>query len=332
MDFKKTYRPYTPSRQNPDFLERTTTGRENLMSDLIASIKEQSQKPTHQHWLLVGPRGIGKSHIMALLRHRVRSNPDLNSKWLPLWFPEEAAGIITLRDFMEKIIHLASEEIKNEGLPDNVQRFNDILEDTHEETSDRKSINRIKAFLLDWKNSNQKKILILLENADRVLGNRIAKKLPDEKWLRDLLMNKDLFLFIASSPTFFKQVVNKDHPLYELFKIEVIEDLSFDESFEMLIKYAKDERRTDLVKEFESRTNRIQAIYTLTGGNPRLLIMLYILIQDSIANISDVEVGFFNLLEELTPYFQARLAQLGDQEEKVLVAFAEGPELLTPLR
>ena len=58
--------------------------------------------------------------------------------------------------------------------------------------------------------------------------------------------------------------------------------------------------------------------------------MLYILIQDSITNISDVETGFFNLLEELTPYFQARLAQVGDQEEKVLVAFAEGPELLTP--
>jgi len=330
MDLKKIYRPYTPSRQDQYFLERTTTGRENLLSDLIASIEEQSLKPTHQHWLLVGPRGIGKSHIMALLQHRVKSNKGLNSKWLPVWFPEEAVGIITLRDFMEKVIQLSSEEMESEGLSDKAQMFNDILEVTHKETADRKAINRLRAFLLDWKSKNQRKILILLENADRVLGNRIAKKLPDEKWLRDLLMNKDLFLFIASSPTFFKQVLNKDRPLYELFKIEVIEDLSFKESLEMLIKYAKDEGRIDLVKEFETKTNRIQAIYTLTGGNPRLLIILYILIQDSVSNISDVEFGFFNLLEELTPYFQARLAQLGDKEEKILVAFAEGPELITP--
>ena len=43
-----------------------------------------------------------------------------------------------------------------------------------------------------------------------------------------------------------------------------------------------------------------------------------------------MENGFFHLLEDLTPYFQSRMAQLNAQEEKVLVAFAEGPELLTP--
>jgi DNA-binding MarR family transcriptional regulator len=110
----------------------------------------------------------------------------------------------------------------------------------------------------------------------------------------------------------------------------VIADLSFDESLELLVKYAEDEGRTDLVKEFKAKTNRIQAIYTLTGENPRLLIMLYILVQDSITNINNVEIGFFNLLEELTPYFQSRMAQLSDNEEKILVAFAEGPEQLTP--
>jgi DNA-binding MarR family transcriptional regulator len=172
--------------------------------------------------------------------------------------------------------------------------------------------------------------LVLLENADRVIGHRIAKRRPDEKWLRDLLMNEDLFLFVATAPTFFEQVMNKDHPLYELFRIEVIDDLSFDESLELLVKYAEDEGRTDLVKEFKAKANRIQAIYTLIGGNPRLLIMLYILVQDSITNINNVEIGFFNLLEELTPYFQSRMAQLSDNEEKVLVAFAEGPEQLTP--
>ena len=330
MDIRKIYRPYTPSRQDTDVLERTTTGRKNLLSDLLASIEEQTQKPTHQHWLLIGPRGIGKSHIIALLQHRVRVTPVLNVKWLAVWFPEEAAGIITLRDFMEKVTRLSGEGLMKEGLSDDARRFDAILEATNGEVNDRKAINRIKASLIDWGKKNKRKILVLLENADRVIGHRIAKRRPDEKWLRDLLMNEDLFLFVATAPTFFEQVMNKDHPLYELFRIEVIDDLSFDESLELLVKYAEDEGRTDLVKEFKAKTNRIQAIYTLTGGNPRLLIMLYILVQDSITNINNVEIGFFNLLEELTPYFQSRMAQLSDNEEKILVAFAEGPEQLTP--
>ena len=267
---------------------------------------------------MMGPRGIGKSHIIELLQHRIKTDPDLSAKWLPISFPEEAAGIITLRDFMEKVTRLAAQELESEGSSDEARKFDEILEATHAEAGDRKAINRIRASLIDWKERNQRKILVMLENADRVIGKRIANKLPDEKWLRDILMNKDLLLFIATSPTFFKQVMNKDHPLYELFRVEVIDDLSFDASLDLLIKYADEEGRTDLVKAFKTRKNRIQAIHALAGGNPRLLVMLYVLIQDSVANITDVEVGFHNLLEELTPYFQARMAQIEGQEEKVL--------------
>ncbi len=322
--------PYTPSRQKVEFLEKTSVGRENLLKDLLASIKEQTQKKTHQHWLLIGPRGIGKSHIIALLNHRVKMTPKLHAKWKPIWIPEEAAGILTLRDFFEKVIRIYIEEFKNEENNKEIENFEEILESTHQEINDRRALNSMIAFLMDWKKRNQWKILVFLENANRVIGNRIAKSLPDEKWLRDLLMNKDLFLLTATSQSFFKQIENKDHPLFELFRIEMIEDFSFDESLELLIKYAEEDERDDLVNQFKIKTNRIEALHTITGGNPRLLVMLYILIQTSISAIEDLENGFFDLLEELTPYFQSRTAQLNAQEEKVLVAFAEGPELLTP--
>jgi hypothetical protein len=172
--------------------------------------------------------------------------------------------------------------------------------------------------------------LILLENADRVIGDRITKKLPDERWLADLLMNEDIFYLIATSATFFKQTTDEDHPLCGLFQIDVIDELSLEESTELLIKYAVEEGRTSLAKELKTRTNRAQAIYTLAGGNPRLLIMLYILIRNSDATITYVLAGFFSLLEDLTPYFQSCMAQLTAEEEKVLVAFAQGPEFLGP--
>lgn len=184
--------------------------------------------------------------------------------------------------------------------------------------------------MIEWTEKNQRKILIFLENADRVIGDRITKRLPDERWLADLLMNEDMFYLIATSATFFKQTTDEDHPLCGLFRVDVIDELSLEESTELLIKYAAEEGRTALAKELKTRTNRTQAIYTLAGGNPRLLIMLYILIRNSDANITNVKAGFFSLLEDLTPYFQSCMAQLTAQEEKVLVAFAQGPEFLGP--
>jgi len=215
------------------------------------------------------------------------------AKWLPVSFPEEAAGIITLRDFMEKVTRLSGEELENEGLSDDAMRLREILEVTDGESSNQKATNQIRSFLIEWTEKNQRKILILLENADRVIGDRITKRLPDERWLADLLMNEDIFYLIATSAAFFKQTTDKDHPLCGLFQVDVIDELSLEESTELLIKYAAEEGRTALAKKLKTRTNRAQAIYTLAGGNPRLLIMLYVLIRNSDANITNVEAGFF---------------------------------------
>ena len=325
---KTIYHPYIPSRQDPGFLKKTATGRDKLLSTLLAGIEQKSRQPKHQ--LLIGPRGIGKSHIIALLHHKIKSSSRLMAKWLPVSFPEEAAGIITLRDFMEKVTMLSGKELENEGLSDDAMRLKEILEVTDGESSNQEAANQIRSLLIEWTEKNQRKILILLENADRLIGDRITKRLPDEKWLADLLMDEDIFYLIATSTTFFKQTTDEDHPLCKLFRVDVIDELSLEESTELLIKYATEEGRTALAKELKTRTNRAQAIYTLAGGNPRLLIMLYILIRNSDANITNVEAGFFSLLEDLTPYFQSCMAQLTTQEEKVLVAFAEGPDFLGP--
>ncbi len=59
------YHPYTPSRQDPGFLERTATGRDKLLSALLAGIEQESRQSEHR--LLIGTQGIGKSHIIARL-------------------------------------------------------------------------------------------------------------------------------------------------------------------------------------------------------------------------------------------------------------------------
>jgi len=332
MQKKTNYysRPYNPWRQDPKFLIATTAGREGVLSKLKTSIFEQVQKATHQNWLLVGPRGIGKSHLIALLDCWIKTDEKMQKAWIPVFIPEEAAGIVTLRDFFERITRIAAFELKRRDLDEEESMFKEFLDEIHSIPEDRRALNRMVAFLSDWRVEHQHKFLILLENSDRILGKRIARNLPDQKWLRELLMNHDLLLLIASSPTYFKQINDAGNPLYELFRIETLEELTKEESLDLMIRQARANKRTDLESEFNRRPGRIEALYILTGGNPRLLIMLYSLIQECFCNIEDIELGFNNLLEELTPYFQSRLYQIKPQEEKVLVAFAEGPEMLTP--
>jgi len=330
MDATSIYRPYTPSRQDPALLARTFTGRDSLFDELLTAIRDQAGKPTHQHWLFVGPRGIGKSHLIAMLRHRATTDADLAGSWLTLPMPEEAAGVVSLRDLVGKILGHMAVALKSGQDADQAARAEAFLQQVTTLRDDRQAIDRIKAFLLEWREKAGRKLLLLVENADRVIGARAAGRLDDEKWLRDFLMNHDALMVVATSPSYFKQVLNRDSPLHEMFRTETLEELDFAQSQEFLIKYATADGRPDLAQRFDKQKSRLEALYTLTGGNPRLLLMLYVLVQASTANIDDVEKGFFNLLEELTPYFQARLNQLGPKEEKILVAFAEGAELLTP--
>ena len=73
-------------------MKKTATGRDKLLSTLLAGIEQKTRQSKHQ--LLIGPWGIGKSHIIALLHYKIKSSSRLMAKWLPVFFPDEAAEII----------------------------------------------------------------------------------------------------------------------------------------------------------------------------------------------------------------------------------------------
>ncbi|HED03353.1 MAG TPA: tetratricopeptide repeat protein [Candidatus Fraserbacteria bacterium] len=89
--------------------------------------------------------------------------------------------------------------------------------------------------------------------------------------------------------------------------------------------------RTELLKDFESRRPRLQAILHLTGGNPRLILSLYRIFAE--AEIVEVERSFLALLDDLTPYFQDRMNELAPQQRKIVdaISLMDGPSTPTEL-
>jgi hypothetical protein len=71
---------------------------------------------------------------------------------------------------------------------------------------------------------------------------------------------------------------------------------------------------------FLSMRPRLLAIYRMTGGSPRLALMLYEWIATE--EISEVKQPFWMLLDRITPYYQDRMSDLGPQEQAVLETMA----------
>ncbi|MBM4086126.1 MAG: hypothetical protein FJ272_15185, partial [Planctomycetes bacterium] len=73
---------------------------------------------------------------------------------------------------------------------------------------------------------------------------------------------------------------------------------------------------------------RLRAVHHLTGGNPRLALMLYQLCTHT--ELPEVRDALQALLDDVTPYYKARLEELPPQQRKVMDTFARLGRAATP--
>ena len=69
-------------------LKATFTAREGLLKNMLENIQTQSDSLSLQHYLIVGPRGIGKTHFLRLIYFGIK---EKNKYWF-LRAPGEAAA------------------------------------------------------------------------------------------------------------------------------------------------------------------------------------------------------------------------------------------------
>src|SRR2546429_429761 len=91
---------FTPGAMSVEALESLFVQRQALLQRLLALITESCLTGNKHHALLIGPRGIGKSHLVSLLYYRLQSLPiDQESGRLMVgWLREEEWGIASFLD------------------------------------------------------------------------------------------------------------------------------------------------------------------------------------------------------------------------------------------
>ena len=98
---------YSPENMDKTTLEKLFVGREKLLESLFKEIENASRKRTPRFYLIVGPRGIGKSHLLVLLYYEIQNK--LSSLLIPIKLAEEEYSVFRVSDLFLRILEEKSE-------------------------------------------------------------------------------------------------------------------------------------------------------------------------------------------------------------------------------
>jgi tetratricopeptide (TPR) repeat protein len=289
---------------SPDDLRGIFVQRDSLLSHIEDGLRESISSENKHHYLLVGPRGIGKTHLMSLIYHDLTTSTELRGKYVIAWLREE--------EFVSSFADLVIRIIKA------VQATQPTL--VSDEQLDY-------AFALSFEEAPQ----YLAELLEEIVRNRILIILSEnlqqifdgigeegQRRLRAFVQQTGRIAIVASTPSLFTSVSLQTSPFYGFFEVERLTELSRAEAKELLTRIAERDDNTVLASFIQSQEGsaKVDTIHHLAGGNHRIYIILSQFITGE--SFDDIVEPFIKMLDELTPYYQSQIAELSPQQRKIV--------------
>lgn len=305
-------RIYNPAQLAPDELEASFVARHFELGEMLRIVREQPPDRPCQHFLLIGPRGMGKTTLGLRLLHKIEADPELSAKWQPVPFHEESYGISDIGDLWLTALRHLAHAVRDPKWADIADALSRDATD-----ADRRAAYALDS-LLDFRAETGMRLLLFVENLDMILD-----QIRDERAnhaLRAALMTRPDILLMGSACAVFPAIRNYDEALYEFFRLFILEGIDAEESRKILETVAAAENRPDIPESLSSDSARLEIIRRLTGGNPRLIVLACHLLVDSPAG--EAFHTLERLIDEQTPYFKALVEQLPPQARKVFHCLA----------
>ncbi len=292
---------YNPRFQTDQEIIDSFVVRHHIL-DLILETIQGNTGSVNQHILIVGPRGSGKSTLVHRVAAALETDHDLSAKWYPIPFAEESYLVTTPGEFwLEALFHLS--ELTQDP------RWQQIAEELRKEPDEKRLQDRALSQLLDFSDYSGKRILLIVENLNMLLGEQMSS---DSDWdLRHTLQTEPRLMLLGTATSRFDQISNVDKAWFEFFSIYSLDPLDLSEC-RILWEAITGDQLTD---------HRLRPMQILTGGNPRLLrILAEFSAQRS---LQELMKNLIQLVDDHTDYFKGQMDHLAPVERKVFVALLD---------
>ena len=300
---------YSPGNMDRESLEALFVGRGEVMEDVLTRVTQSVRSPEKHFILLVGPRGSGKTHFLALAYHRLMRRFDADNardRVAVALLNEEEWGVASFLDLLVRILRALAAQT-----PDLNAAIDRIYERFSKDPADAESF----AIALLRQHTRGKTLLLLCENLVDLFHGLDEE--GQKRW-RAAIQEDGNWTIVASTPSLFAAVTLRDHPFYGFFTIRNMEKIDFDTGLDLLARKAVHEDKGELADFLRTPLGRARAraVHHLAAGNHRAYVVLFDFLDKE--SLEDLVGPFMHMVDDLTPYYQDRMRQLPPAQRKLV--------------
>ena len=294
---------FQPDAMDRKILEHLFVGekRKKQLTEMVNNIVESLKLKSPRHYLVIGQRGMGKTHFLTLLYYHLKDKLN-EEEYKVVKLAEEEYSIYRVSDFLVRILEILREEIEWNEL----QKYDEDM---------------VVEYLLEKLKEKGRGYVVIIENLDQILDKQMDKK--EVKRLRSILQKEKLLWIVASSPVRFRGISEGSEPFYNFFEISYLNELNDEEIKELVEKLC--ELNND--NNAEAYIKKINIITKLTGGISRIVFVIYGLLREDVGGVEDI---LFKILDDYTPYYQDIFNTLSPQERLIFDTLISLNGIATP--
>ena len=278
--------------------------RERELAIVLEVLNDNLDAPSCQHTLLVAPRGRGKTMLLARVAAELRARSAFAERLLPVRFMEESQEILDSGDFwLEALFHLTAEISKSDSVL--AQELRAAYEDLAARWRGDELDLRARSTVLDTADRLGRQLVLMVENLQDLCGDVD----DDFGWkLRAVLQTEPQIMLLATATSRFEALDDPEQPFFELFRTLRLEPLDTGEC----------RRLWQVVSGDDVIERQIRPLQILTGGNPRLLVIVAQFAHHR--SMRQLMEELVTLIDDHTEYFRSHLQGIAKTERRVYLA------------
>lgn len=302
---------YRPSMSSRFRREQLTVGRDAILLDTLEHLRSAADRKSKHHFLFLGPRGIGKSHLLAVIEDRIATEPRLATRLVVARFPEESVRILSFADLLKQLVSILATNLTEEPLWKELSAKLEKIQDSNE------VVDSVVPVLRRTNDAKKRTIVVMIENLNELFSKQIRQDLQISA-IRKFFMDKNGCSLIATAPMHFDAVTDVAQPFYDFFDTQTLRPFDKEQSVTLLNRTRElDGDNTNAVKDL---SHCVMALHDMTDGNPRLMVMTCeLIVRERIESAREI---LLRLVDSISPTYQASLAEMAPQERAVMETIA----------